>query len=89
MKIALISAINNPTKQPFEGGLPAQVWWVTKKLIERGHDVTLFASGDSDPDLPLFPIIDKSVFSAEKYRHADRKTFLDNLYRYQRSFVVS
>ena len=88
MKIALISAINNPTKQPFEGGIPAQVWWTATKLIERGHDVTLFASGDSDPDLPLFPIIEKSIFSEDKYRHADRSGFFDKINRFQRSLVV-
>ena len=87
MRIALIAAINNPIKMPFEGGVPTQVWWTTKKLVERGHDVTLFASGDSDQELPLLPIIDKSLFTKTAFRHADGKRFIDKVNRKLRSLT--
>lgn len=89
MKIALIASINNPTGTPFEGGVAVQVWWTAKMLIARGHDVTLFASGDSDPALNLSPIIGKSLFTNEGFRHADRKDFKSKMMRRLRSFVAA
>ena len=57
MRIAVISHIRHPIRAPFQGGLEAHSWHLTRALQARGHDVTLFASGDSDPDLPLHPIV--------------------------------
>ena len=41
------------------GGMEAHSWHLVRALFERGHDVTMFASGDSDPgDGPtLRPVI--------------------------------
>ena len=55
MKIALVGLLHNPIAEPFAGGMESHTWWLAKKLIERGHDVSLFASGDSDPTLGLVP----------------------------------
>ncbi len=53
MKIAVVGLMRHPIAEPFAGGMESHTWWLTKKLIERGHDVTLFASGDSDARLNL------------------------------------
>ena len=60
MKIAIIGLLHHPIAEPFAGGMESHTWWLAKKLIERGHDVTLFASGDSDPRLGLSPCIESA-----------------------------
>jgi glycosyltransferase involved in cell wall biosynthesis len=58
MRLALVAHPRHPVRPPFAGGMEAHAWHLTRALVARGHDVTLFASGDSDPDLPLVPIVD-------------------------------
>lgn len=48
MKIAMVGLLHHPIAEPFAGGMESHTWWLAKKLKERGHQVTLFASGDSD-----------------------------------------
>ena len=60
MRIALIAHIRHPIAAPFSGGMEAHSWHLADGLARRGHDVTLFASGDSTPPLgvalhPLLP----------------------------------
>lgn len=58
MKIALIGHLKHPIAAPFAGGLEMITHALAEGLQERGHEVTLFASGDSDPTLGLQPAID-------------------------------
>ncbi|MGI8935091.1 glycosyltransferase [Leptolyngbya sp. BC1307] len=60
MKIAIVGLLHHPIAEPFAGGMESHTWWLAKKLIERGHEVTLFASGDSDPELGLVPCIERA-----------------------------
>ena len=53
MRVAVVSHIRHPIRAPFMGGMEAHSWHLARGLRARGHDVTLFASGDSDPDLSL------------------------------------
>jgi glycosyltransferase involved in cell wall biosynthesis len=57
MKIAIVGLLHHPIAEPFAGGMESHTWWLAKKLIERGHKVSLFASGDSDSTLGLVPCI--------------------------------
>lgn len=59
MKIAVIAHLRHPIAAPFMGGMEAHCHQLVRGLVARGHDVTLFASGDSDPDLPVVPIADR------------------------------
>ncbi|MBI2031781.1 MAG: glycosyltransferase family 4 protein [Candidatus Levybacteria bacterium] len=43
------------------GGTELIVYYLTQGLVKRGHDVTLFASGDSKTDAKLFSIYPKSI----------------------------
>lgn len=61
MKIAIIGHLKFPIAKPFSGGLEMFTHALVSRLSDRGHDVTLFASGDSDPDLPVTPILPKST----------------------------
>ena len=53
VKIAVLAHIRFPVRPPYKGGMEAHAAGLTRALVERGHDVALFASGDSDPALPL------------------------------------
>lgn len=48
MKIALIAHLKHPISEPYQGGLEMHTHILTRELMERGHDVTLFALADSD-----------------------------------------
>lgn len=85
LKIAILGPINHPISEPFQGGLEAHTWQLTKKLIERGHDVTLYASANSDPTLPLVPIIDRHLFESPRHRGADGSSIAAKIYRFLRN----
>ncbi|TPG48354.1 glycosyltransferase family 4 protein [Sphingomonas glacialis] len=59
MRIAVIAHLRHPIAMPFMGGMEAHCHQLVTALVARGHDVTLFASGDSDPVLPLHPIAER------------------------------
>jgi len=48
MRIAQIAPLAESVPPKLYGGTERVVAWLTEELIELGHDVTLFASGDSD-----------------------------------------
>ena len=66
MKIAIVGLLHHPIAEPFAGGMESHTWWLAKRLIDRGHEVTLFASGDSDPDIGLSPCIDQAFATHPK-----------------------
>ncbi|HEV2635225.1 MAG TPA: glycosyltransferase family 4 protein [Actinocrinis sp.] len=51
LRIALIASARFPIREPFAGGLEAHTWALARGLIDRGHEVTLFAGPGSDPAL--------------------------------------
>ncbi|SFU39751.1 Glycosyltransferase involved in cell wall bisynthesis [Methylobacterium sp. 174MFSha1.1] len=53
MRIALLAHLRHPIAPPFAGGLEAYCWHLAAGLTARGHEVVLFASGDSDPSFTL------------------------------------
>ncbi len=53
MRIAQISPLFEAVPPKLYGGTERVVHWLSKALVEMGHDVTLFASGDSDPTLKI------------------------------------
>jgi glycosyltransferase involved in cell wall biosynthesis len=53
MKIAQISPLIESTPPKLYGGTERMVSWLTEELVRQGHDVTLFASGDSITDAKL------------------------------------
>ena len=60
LRIAIVGHIRHPIAPPFKGGMEAFTHSLARMLAERGHDVTLLASGDSATGLPpgvkLLPI---------------------------------
>ncbi|MCA1645333.1 MAG: N-acetylmuramoyl-L-alanine amidase [Chloroflexi bacterium] len=47
------------------GGTERVVSTLTEELVRRGHDVTLFASGDSDTSARLVPIVDEALWHSD------------------------
>lgn len=61
MKIAQIAPLVESVPPTLYGGTERVVSWLTEELVRQGHDVTLFASGDSVTDARLMPIVPKSL----------------------------
>ncbi len=59
MRIALLAHVRQRIAQPFMGGMESHSWYLAEGLAARGHDVVLFAAGDSDPRFTIDPVIDR------------------------------
>lgn len=56
MRIAQIAPLTEAIPPALYGGTERVVSWLTEELVELGHDVTLYASGDSRTSAKLEPI---------------------------------
>jgi glycosyltransferase involved in cell wall biosynthesis len=61
MRIAQVAPLYESVPPRFYGGTERVVSWLTEKLVSFGHDVTLFASGDSVTNARLVPICSKAL----------------------------
>jgi glycosyltransferase involved in cell wall biosynthesis len=57
MRIAILAHVRQRIAQPFAGGMESHCWHLADGLQRRGHDVVLFASGDSDPRFAIDPVV--------------------------------
>jgi glycosyltransferase involved in cell wall biosynthesis len=56
MRIAQIAPLTEAVPPQLYGGTERVISWLTEELVELGHDVTLFASGDSVTEAKLEPM---------------------------------
>ena len=61
MRIGQIAPLAESVPPKLYGGTERVVSWLTEELIALGHDVTLFASGDSRTSGALVPAIPKAI----------------------------
>lgn len=61
MKIAQVSPLFESVPPKFYGGTERIVSYLTEELVAQGHEVTLFASGDSKTSANLVPVIPNSI----------------------------
>src|SRR6195952_5007239 len=61
MKIAQIAPLVESVPPTLYGGTERVVSWLTEELVAQGHDVTLFASGDSVTRATLEPIVPRGL----------------------------
>ncbi|HEX2910089.1 MAG TPA: glycosyltransferase family 4 protein [Chloroflexia bacterium] len=61
MRIAQVAPLYERVPPQFYGGTERVVSYLTEELVRQGHDVTLFASGDSITKAHLVPINDHSL----------------------------
>lgn len=54
--MGIIASARHPIREPFAGGLEMHTHALATSLRRRGHDVTVFASGESDPQLGVEPV---------------------------------
>ena len=61
MKIAQIAPLTEAVPPRLYGGTERVVSWLTEELVALGHDVTLFASGDSVTASRLVPCAETAL----------------------------
>lgn len=61
MKIAQIAPLVESVPPTLYGGTERVVSWLTEELVNQGHDVTLFASGDSKTQAKLVPVVERAL----------------------------
>jgi len=61
MKIAQIAPLVESVPPTLYGGTERVVSWLTEELVAQGHDVTLFASGDSVTAATLVPVAPRGL----------------------------
>src|ERR1700712_3049207 len=61
MKIAQIAPLVESVPPTLYGGTERVVSWLTEELVAQGHDVTLFASGDSETTAQLHPVVPRAL----------------------------
>lgn len=57
MKIAQVVSLNESVPPKSRGGLEFLVSWLTEELVNRGHEVTLFAPATSQTNAKLSPLV--------------------------------
>ncbi len=55
MRIAQVAPLAEAVPPKLYGGTERVIWWLTEAMVELGHDVTLYASGDSETSAKLVP----------------------------------
>ncbi|HXH83955.1 MAG TPA: glycosyltransferase family 4 protein [Candidatus Tectomicrobia bacterium] len=61
MRIAQVAPLYEPVPPRLYGGTERVVSYLTEELVRRGHDVTLFASGDSTTAARLVPVVERAM----------------------------
>ena len=61
MRIAQIAPLAEAVPPKLYGGTERVVFWLTEELVQMGHEVTLFASGDSVTSARLEPCSQKAL----------------------------
>ncbi len=74
MRIALLAPLKRELSAETRGGRPRIVYNLAEGLVARGHEVTVFGTGDSRISGKLIPVIPKALFHLpqvenEFYRH--------------------
>ncbi len=57
MRIAQVAPVAEAVPPERYGGTERVVSWLTEELVQRGHDVTLFAAGSSRTSATLVPVV--------------------------------
>jgi glycosyltransferase involved in cell wall biosynthesis len=89
MRIAQVAPLAEPVPPKGYGGSERVVSWLTEELVQQGHDVTLFASADSDTKAKLIPCARRALRLAGFRDHtASLLVMLDQVRRRADEFDV-
>ena len=61
MRIAQVAPLYESVPPKLYGGTERVVSYLTEELVQPGHDITLFASGDSATRAKLIPISQRAL----------------------------
>ena len=61
MRIAQVAPLAEAVPPKYYGGTEKVVSWLTEELVKQGHNVTLFASGDSKTSAKLVPVVEQGL----------------------------
>ena len=67
LRIAQVAPVCERVPPRLYGGTERVVHALTEELARRGHDVTLFATGDSRTSARLVPIVDRPIWSHNQF----------------------
>lgn len=62
MRIAQVAPLYESVPPKLYGGTERVVSWLTEELVRLGHEVTLFASGDSETSARLVPACERALW---------------------------
>src|SRR3984885_8783273 len=62
MRIAQVAPLFESVPPALYGGSERVVSWLTEELVKLGHEVTLFASGDSKTSANLVPVCERALW---------------------------
>ena len=89
MRIAQVAPLAESVPPKLYGGTERVVSWLTEELVSQGHDVTLFASGDSTTSAKLVPGCDSALRLKGVSDHtAYNLIMLDNVRRRAADFDI-
>ena len=90
MQIAQIAPLMEAIPPKLYGGTERVISWLTEELVALGHDVTLFASGDSQTAATLEPVWPKALRLDGAVRDANalHMTMLERVRRRAQEFDV-
>jgi glycosyltransferase involved in cell wall biosynthesis len=90
MRIAQIAPLHEAVPPKLYGGTERVVSFLTEELVAEGHDVTLFASGDSETSARLFPVWPKALRLDPSIRDpiAPHMMLMEEVYRQAGDFDV-
>src|SRR5512132_658119 len=89
MKIAQVAPLYESVPPKLYGGTERVVSWLTEELVRQGHQVTLFASGDSKTSASLVPSVPQGLRLAGIRDHtASTLVMLDQVHRRANEFDI-
>jgi glycosyltransferase involved in cell wall biosynthesis len=90
MRIAQVAPLYESVPPKLYGGTERVVSYLTEELVRRGHEVTLFASGDSLTSAKLVPTGDMALRLNPKVRDSTpyHMAMLENVMRHSHEFDI-
>ena len=90
MRIAQVAPLHEAVPPKLYGGTERVVSFLTEELVRLGHDITLFASGDSVTDAKLVPIWPQALRLDPSTRDAiaPHMIMMEEVYRRRHDFDV-
>lgn len=77
MRIALLSTFEEPVPPRMYGGTERIIYTLAKEWVTMGHDVTLYASGDSDTPAKLFACTQRAIRTLKEARNPTTRQALN------------